>query len=459
MTEFFRRIWRHKVIALIVAVVVINAGNAYALTQGKRYQSNATVSLFPSTPQTGAYDKFAANTLATYAQLVKSSTFLSTVGKGLTPPLSGGALRSKVSVQPVPNTTVLIVTGTGSNARLAAAIASGVANQLVVDIQQHNSGVYQPSITDQARIPVNPSSPSSVLVIGASVVAGLILAAAAALLWDRLFVRVRDPRMLSEVSGLGVLGVAPASKALRTGARPGSGDPQLARFEESLRSVRTNLLLSHRAGLRSVAVMGIGGGPDAATVAAGLAAVMTEMEPRVLLIDGDLVQPALHETFDLPNDVGLTSVSRDMNDLGSVARETNVPGLRVVTSGPPPESRRQEVELYHRQIARFRDLAGIVIVSSRPLMAGSDARVLAAAVDGVVLVVRAGTLSPDQVRDAVESLRMLGVRVFGTVLTEAPPDMALRWRSGYQVHVASPAADGEVGRAAASPGAAFGRSG
>ena len=105
---------------------------------------------------------------------------------------------------------------------------------------------------------------------------------------------------------------------------------------------------------------------------------MAQAEQRVILVDCDLRRPTLHTLFDLPNETGLTSLILAAEDVVPL-QETGVPGLSLLTSGPlPPRpadilgSRRMEAV-----IARLRAEADIVLFDTPPVVAVTDAAVLA----------------------------------------------------------------------------------
>jgi non-specific protein-tyrosine kinase len=102
-------------------------------------------------------------------------------------------------------------------------------------------------------------------------------------------------------------------------------------------------------------------------------------------------------------------------------QETGVPGLRLLASGPlPPRpadilgSRRMEAV-----IARLRDEADIVLFDTPPVVAVTDAAVLATRMDGVLLVFQAGKTSRERGRQARQILDKVKANIVGVVLNNA----------------------------------------
>jgi capsular exopolysaccharide synthesis family protein len=192
-------------------------------------------------------------------------------------------------------------------------------------------------------------------------------------------------------------------------------------ISEAYRTLRTNLeFASLDKVLKTVVVTSAGVGEGKSTTLANLAVVSAEAGRKVILVDADLRRPTLHQVFDLDNDKGLTTAMMDEAALASPPiQETSVPGLFVLPSGPlPPNpadlmgSRRME-----EVIAALADQADGVFFDTPPVVAVTDAAVLATKVDGVLLVVSAGKTRREVARTAVQRLNQINARLVGTVLT------------------------------------------
>jgi non-specific protein-tyrosine kinase len=192
-------------------------------------------------------------------------------------------------------------------------------------------------------------------------------------------------------------------------------------ISEAYRTLRTNLdFASLDEALETLVVTSAGVGEGKSTTLANLAAVSAETGRKVILVEGDLRRPSLHQIFGLANDVGLTSVMMDDSAQASPpVQGTGIEGLSVLTSGPlPPNpaellgSRRMD-----EVIAALRDMADQVFFDTPPIVAVTDAAVLATKVDGVLLVISAGKTRREYARSAVQRLEQINARLVGTVLT------------------------------------------
>jgi non-specific protein-tyrosine kinase len=190
---------------------------------------------------------------------------------------------------------------------------------------------------------------------------------------------------------------------------------------EAYRTLRTNLLFSSLdRPLHTLLVTSTAPDEGKSTTVANLAVTMAQAEQSVLLVDCDLRRPSLHTLFGRPNEQGLTSSILD-TEAPPAIQETGVPGLRLLTSGPlPPRpadllgSKRMEA-----LIARLRGAADIVLFDTPPVVAVTDAAVLAPRVDGVLLVLQAGHTRRDRAREARQRLEKVKAHIVGVVLNGA----------------------------------------
>ncbi|MFP3939035.1 MAG: GumC family protein [Thermoanaerobaculia bacterium] len=193
--------------------------------------------------------------------------------------------------------------------------------------------------------------------------------------------------------------------------------PRLS-VSEAYRALRTALLLSSARQLQVVTVTSAGSGEGKTASSTNLAVVMAQLGRRVLLVDGDLRKPRLHEVFQVSNRKGLVNVLAGGEDPSSALVQTDVPHLHLIPAGPMPpnpsellSSERME-ELLHRARSRF----DFVIVDTPPVLAVTDATVIGAQSDGVVLCLRAGKVLRTDARTCRDRLLMADVKILGAVL-------------------------------------------
>ena len=195
---------------------------------------------------------------------------------------------------------------------------------------------------------------------------------------------------------------------------------------EAYRTLRTNLeFFSLDEPIRTLVVTSPGPNEGKSTVLANLAVTLAQGGKKVILVDCDLRRPVQHTLFELDNTAGLTMMMLD--EAEAPLRETPVEGLRVLPAGPAPPnpaellgSRRMK-----EAIAALLEQADVLLFDAPPVMAVTDALVLAVQTDGVLLVVKAGGTKREHVQQAKERLDRVNARIVGAVLNNAPTDQAL----------------------------------
>ncbi len=193
---------------------------------------------------------------------------------------------------------------------------------------------------------------------------------------------------------------------------------------EAYRALRTNLsFYSLDKPLRTLVVTSPAAGEGKSTTAANLAVTMAQSGRRTILVDCDLRRPTLHELFGLPMAPGLTNVV--MDEVGDLPlQQTAVDNLWLLSSGPKPPNPADMLGALRMEqiIAQLAQQADVVLFDAPPIMAASDAAILGAKTDGVLLVVQAGKTRRDHSERAREVLEKAGVRIVGAALTNAPKD-------------------------------------
>jgi capsular exopolysaccharide synthesis family protein len=198
---------------------------------------------------------------------------------------------------------------------------------------------------------------------------------------------------------------------------------------EAYRTLRINLeFASVDEPLSTLLVTSSGPGEGKSTALANLAVAMSDGDRTVILVDADLRRPSQHELFGLSNEHGLSDMFRTESAFDDPPLQS-VPdsSLKVLTSGslPPIPSQLLAARKMDEVIARLAERADVVLFDAPPVVAVTDASLLATKVDGVLLVVRAGDTRRDHVRAAKDRLEKVNARLVGAVLVNAPFDSSL----------------------------------
>ena len=218
-----------------------------------------------------------------------------------------------------------------------------------------------------------------------------------------------------------------------------------ATISESYRSLRTNLMFSQGGGHQAIMVTSSTVKEGKSTVATNLAIVVAQQGARVLLIDADLRKPLLYKTFGLPREPGLAEyllgqyawqdITRRFSDvmLGEMGVDEALytPGLdqlEIITCGqnvlnPPDILGAKSMDIL---IDEARQEYDMVILDSPPMLHTTDSTVLAAKVDGVLLVYHIGSVVRGALKRVKNGIESVGGKVQGLVLNgvrgELSPD-------------------------------------
>jgi capsular exopolysaccharide synthesis family protein len=291
-------------------------------------------------------------------------------------------------------------------------------------------------IVDRAERPADPVSPKRVLNLLLGLLGGTVLGGCLAFFLDYVDNRIKSPDELKLHLGLPALGLVPSvpASSLPSGTpllMSGSVPPS---FAEAMRTVRANVLFSSAAeGGRVIVVTSTGPGEGKTLIASNLAVTLAQAGQRVLLIDADMRRPRIHELFPVTNTEGLSSALVGASKVSAAMTLTSVPGLWLMTSGPtppnPPEllgSRR-----FHQMLTAFRTQFDWVVVDTPPIMAVSDAALIANTADGVVYVVGAEMTNRHAAQAGLEQLESARARIIGGVLNRLQLERHAYYYSPY----------------------------
>ena len=193
---------------------------------------------------------------------------------------------------------------------------------------------------------------------------------------------------------------------------------------EAYRKLRTNLsFYSVDNPIKTLVVTSPTPNEDKSTTVANLAVTMAQSGRRTLLIDCDLRRPQIHNIFSVRAEPGLTNMV--LNEVEKTPIQvTEVENLSVLTSGPTPPNPADLIGSgqFDRILDQVRAEYDIILFDAPPVIAVTDATILGAKVDGVLLVVSSGKTRRDHAERAKEQLEKAHVRIVGATLTNAPKD-------------------------------------
>ena len=298
-------------------------------------------------------------------------------------------------------------------------------------------------VVESGQIPSEPVDPNPPLDFALGIGCGLGLGLASALTMELLDTTVRDSEEVEALTALPILAEVPqlnsvAADVRRTFLRK-RGIPALrlvahreplSPAAESYRSLRTSLLVasSHRPQVLAVTSSMPSEGKSLTSI--NLATVLAQQGARVLLVDADLRQPSIHQVFELIQEPGLSDVLAGATSEPACAATLDLqPNLTVLTAGAncaaPVEALASESMA--ALLADWRRRFDYVVLDTPPVSLFTDAVVLGAHADAVLLVARYGVTSKYALHHAVELLRRTNLNLAGVVLN----GIDLRYESSY----------------------------
>ena len=308
-----------------------------------------------------------------------------------------------------------------------------------------SAGALKVVVVEPARADRKPCRPQPLRTMAAALVAGFVLGGLLAYARERMTPRLHTVQETKASLALPVLGLVPRMSLLcGAGCRgvPARRDP-FSRSAEAYRTIHAAIDFVHsNAACRKLVITSPMSGDGRTTVASNLAAVLAQSGSRVLIIDADFRHPCLHRVFKVAAHRGLTSILQGQESPASAIQHTQIDGLDVLPCGPVPERPLQPHygRRFHDLLNDLSDQYDHILLDTPAVTASSDARVIAAACDAVLLVVRIGKTDPRLAESACDGLLSLGARILGVVIN-AVPGAAARDVSYFEAAVAIPSSD------------------
>jgi capsular exopolysaccharide synthesis family protein len=429
---------------LVALGLVVGTCVAWAVSAVTQPLYTAKTQLFVSTSDSTTASEvfqgsqFSQQRVQSYAALLEGEEIAARVIGRLSLDESPAVLASRIEARVTPDTVLLGVAVTDAAPsqaqRIAAAIGAEFA-RLVEELETPTTGTASPvkvTVVDHPDLPEQPSSPQTGRNGGFGALLGILLGASVAVIRVRLDRSVRDPADAAALGGAPLIGTIMRDDLLEENhviIQNGAG-----RAAEDFRQLRTNLqFLNVDEPPKVIMVSGAVPSEGKTTVVINLALALVDAGRRVTIVEADLRKPKVTRYLGMVGGAGLTNILAGTASVDEVVQAYGSGELKVIASGPTPPNPGELLasSQMFSLVDKLRAENDYVLVDAPPLLPVADSSGLAVIMDGVLLSVRYGSTTRDQLRQAATTLERVGAKTLGVILNIVPPKAALASGYGY----------------------------
>ncbi|HDR4684015.1 CpsD/CapB family tyrosine-protein kinase [Bacillus cereus group sp. MYBK15-3] len=204
-------------------------------------------------------------------------------------------------------------------------------------------------------------------------------------------------------------------------------------ISEQYRNIRTNVeFAAVDTNLHSLMVTSANPSEGKTTTTANMAVVFAQQGKKVLLIDADMRKPAMHQMFQVDNIFGLTNVLTHSERLEKCVQATAVENLSFLACGPIPPNPAELLGSKSMQelLAQAYSIYDLVIFDLPPILAVTDAQIMANQCDASILVVRSESTEKESAVKAKGLLESAKGKLLGVVLNDRERENGLYYYYG-----------------------------
>lgn len=431
----YLRKWFWMVVVGAVVGALLGWGASALMTNQYTATSQLYVGTADASSSSDAYQgaMLSQKQVGTYAEMATGRALGQRIADDLGLDKSADDVASMISAGAHKDTVILDIKVTDTDADQASAVANSASTQLTHMVNELNASTSPDGHSNAPRLaqlneattPESPSSPNTTQNIIIGLVVGIVVGVLAAIVRGITDRRIRKSSEISDIVSVPSVGTISMSDDLASRKiLDFASAPVLA--AEQFRELRTNLRFLDVDNTPTVIAVTSGMPSEGkSTVAANLATALADDGQRVVLVDADMRRPRIADYVDgnVRSAVGLsTALSGDAN-IEDVVQESGTDNLSVVTSGPQPPNPAELLgsNRFSDVLQRLDDRFDYVIVDASPVLPVTDGALVAAAADGVILAVRHGATTTDQLTTTASHLDQVAAHVLGTVFTLTPP--------------------------------------
>lgn len=429
LQDYIRIVRKRWMTIVLTTLVVLGLSALFTATATKQYASTTrffvSVSGADDSAQLQQGSTFVQQRVKSYAQLLKTPRALDPVIAEVGDGVNADDLAEAITVTAPPDTVMLEVTVTDPSPERAQKIAAalGEAFPTVVDEIERPSDTSRTSpvkvsLVQPATTSGTPVSPNPVRNLALGLVLGLLLGLGLAVLRHLMDTTVRTSDDVEEITEEPIIGAVHFDPRAKKEPLIVESDPTSPR-SEAFRALRTNLMFVNAASHpRTIALTSSIPGEGKSTTIANLALTLAQSGSRVCLVEADLRRPRLLKYLGLEGVAGLTDVLIDRATLDEVLQPYGEHGLDVLGCGsiPPNPSELLASTAMSTVLSDLSSRYDYVLIDTPPVLPVTDAVVLSAKVDGIMVLVGTTIVRKEQLEATLEALEAVDNTVLGLVL-------------------------------------------
>jgi tyrosine-protein kinase Etk/Wzc len=283
-------------------------------------------------------------------------------------------------------------------------------------------------VVDPAITPDNPVKPQKKKNLLLGLLVGLMFGVGAAFFMDYLDDTIKDEEEAKRALAWPMLAMIPAIEGSSDGVQPPSRASRLvvrnkpkSSVAEAFRGLRTAIHFSSlKRDTKVVMITSSFPGEGKSTIAANLALTFAQAGNRVILVDCDLRRPSMNTLFEYPRSPGVTEVLAGDVSLEKALHTTEIDNINLLTAGtiPPNPAELLCSDSMRDLLTRLRENYDIVIIDAPPVIPVTDAPLLTAFTDMVVVVVESGRIPAKAAQRMKELLQSVQAPVAGFILND-----------------------------------------
>lgn len=355
---------------------------------------------------------------------------LSLSSEGKIPP---SAIRSCLRIGSETDTSAVKVISKAKNAEMAADICNDLA-KVAPRFVNEAVGVGSINTIGKAKVCYTPVAPDVRKNTLLGMAAAFVFAAMIILLKDVFDETIKDGEQISRMYNKAVIGEIPQFGSKRNNnlrsKRQGetgyliTGNNIPSDATESYKTIRANISFTAAdTGRKVIAVSSPSPCEGRSTAAANLAVAFAQAGSHVLLIDGDMREPVQHKFFRVQNHEGLSTLISQGIPAEKVVKRNVAENLDLITAGPVPTNPSELLasDSFRTLIDTFSGEYEYIIIDTPPVTLVSDAVVMKGAVSSIILMIRYGVTTYDELSSCMKQIGLAQIDMPGFVINEVQP--------------------------------------